>query len=153
MSEFGNVFKRVANWPRVVKSLIVLGADALLLPLSMWTAIGLRLGVWSFPQMHPWWVYLLFPVIGIPIFIRLGLYRAVIRHIEERALVSIALAVTISVWLFAGLLALLTLPAVPRGALIIFWLIAIIYIGASRFVRVPHCATSCIPMNAARSRC
>ena len=134
MSEFGNAFKRVANWPRVVKSLIVLGADALLLPLSMWTAIGLRLGVWSFPQMRPWWVYLLFPIVGIPIFIRLGLYRAVIRHIEERALVSIALAVTISVWLFAGLLALLALPAVPRGALIIFWLIAIIYIGASRFV-------------------
>lgn len=134
MTEIGNVFKRVANWPRVVKSLIVLGADALLLPLSMWTAIGLRLGVWSFPQLRPWWVYLLFPLVAIPIFIRLGLYRAVIRHIEERALVSIALAVTISVWLFAGLLALLALPAVPRGALIILWLIAIIYIGASRFV-------------------
>ena len=128
------MFKQIANWPRVAKRSVMLGADAVLLPLSMWTAIGLRLGVWSFPQMHPWWVYLLFPVIGIPIFIRMGLYRAVIRHIEERALVSIALAVTISVWLFAGLLALLGLPAVPRGALVIFWLIAIIYIGASRFV-------------------
>jgi FlaA1/EpsC-like NDP-sugar epimerase len=134
MKELGNVFKRVANWPRIAKSSVVLGADALLLPLSMWTAIGLRLGDWTFPQIRPWWTYLLFPVVAIPIFIRLGLYRAVIRHIEERALVSIALAVTISVWLFSGLLALLALPAVPRGALVIFWLIATIYIGASRFV-------------------
>ena len=51
-----------------------------------------------------------------------------------RALVAIALAVKISVWLFAGLLALLELPSVPRGALVICSLIAFIYIGAGRFL-------------------
>lgn len=128
------MLKRIANLPRIVKSLVILAADAALLPLALWTAIGLRLGAWSFPQMHPWWAYLLFPLISIPIFIRIGLYRAVIRHIEERALAAVAIAVTISVWLYAGLLALLELPAVPRGALVIVWLIAVIYIGASRFL-------------------
>jgi FlaA1/EpsC-like NDP-sugar epimerase len=124
----------IANLPRFAKRFVMLAADAALLSFSMWTAIGLRLGDWSFPQISPWWLYLLFPLIGIPIFIRMGLYRAVIRHIEDRALAVIALAVTISVWLFAGLLTLLQLPAVPRGALVIFWLIAVVYIGASRFV-------------------
>jgi FlaA1/EpsC-like NDP-sugar epimerase len=128
------MLKRVANLPRVAKRLVILAADFVLLPLALWTAIGLRLGVWSFPQMHPWWAYLLFPLLSIPVFIRVGLYRAVIRHIEERALVAVVVAVTISVWLYAGLLALLQLPAVPRGALVIVWLIAVIYIGASRFV-------------------
>ncbi|RDU96040.1 polysaccharide biosynthesis protein [Trinickia dinghuensis] len=128
------MLKRIANLPRVFKSLVILAADAVLLPLALWTAVGLRLGAWSFPQMHPGWIYLLFPLISIPIFIRVGLYRAVIRHIEERALIAVAVAVTISVWLYAGLLALLQLPAIPRGALVIVWLIAVIYIGASRFL-------------------
>lgn len=128
------MLKRIANLPRVTKRLVILAADFVLLPLALWTAIGLRLGAWSFPQTHPWWAYPLFPLLSIPIFIRVGLYRAVIRHIEERALVAVVVAVTISVWLYAGLLALLELPAVPRGALVIVWLIAVIYIGASRFL-------------------
>ena len=128
------MIKYVANLPRASKCLVIVAADTVLLPLSMWTAIGLRVGDWSFPQVGSWWVYLLFPAVGIPIFVRAGLYRSVIRHIEDRALVAIGLAVTISVWLFVGLLTLLQLPVIPRGALVIFWLIAGVYIYFSRFV-------------------
>jgi FlaA1/EpsC-like NDP-sugar epimerase len=128
------VIKYIANMPRVAKNLVMVAADAVLLPLSMWTAIGLRLGDWSFPQLHPVWVYLLFPLVGVPFFSQMGLYRAVVRHIEERTLLIIVLAVTFVVWGFAGLLALFQLPIVPRGALVICWLIAVLYILTSRFV-------------------
>lgn len=126
--------RRITQWPRSTKSAVVLSADAILLPLSFWTAIGLRLDVWSLPQIHAWWVYLLPPATAIPIFIRLGLYRAVVRYMEGRAMLTIGLGVTISVWLLAGLLSLLSQPPVPRGALLIYWLIAILYIGCSRFL-------------------
>lgn len=128
------MIKYVSNLPRMAKRLLILAADVVLLPLALWTAIGLRIGVWTFPQMHPWWTYFLFLLVAIPIFIRMGLYRAVIRHIEDRALLTIALAVTIATWLFAGLLTLLNLPSVPRGALVILWLLAVFYIGASRYL-------------------
>lgn len=127
-------FERVTSLPRTAKRGLMLLADSILLPLSLWTAIGLRLDDWRFPQLHAWWVYLLTAVVAIPIFIRLGLYHAVVRFIETRALIMIGVAVTISVWLFAGLLALLSLPSVPRGALLIYWMIAVLYIGSSRFL-------------------
>ncbi|VVE34925.1 polysaccharide biosynthesis protein [Pandoraea cepalis] len=125
---------KIIGLPRGVKTGLMLVADAILLPLSLWTAIGLRVDIWHFPQLHAWWVYLLTSIVAIPIFIRLGLYRAVVRYMETRALLMIGVAVTISVWLFAGLLALLTLPSVPRGALLVYWMIAVLYIGASRFL-------------------
>lgn len=112
----------------------MLAADALLLPLSLWTAIGLRLDMWNFPQLHAPWVYLLTSLTAIPVFIRLGLYRAVVRFIEERALLMIAVGVTISISLFVGVLTLLQLAPIPRGALAIYWCIAVLYICASRFL-------------------
>ncbi len=128
------MLKQIANLPRSIKSLVMLCADVLLLPFSLWTAIGLRLDIWQFPQLHAWWVYALPSLLAVPIFVRLGLYRAVVRYMETRALIMVMVAVTISVWLFAGTLVLLSLPPVPRGALLIYWLIAVLYIGSSRFL-------------------
>lgn len=128
------MINQIVSLPRPAKIFLMLAADAILLPLSLWTAIGLRLDTWSFPQMHAWWTYCIPPAVAIPLFIRIGLYRSVVRYMEGRALALIALGVTASVWLFAGLLALLNQPAVPRGALLIYWLIACIYIGSSRFI-------------------
>jgi len=128
------MIKHIADLPRSVKSLVMLSADALLLAFSLWTAIGVRTGMWQFPQLHAAWVYTLPSLIAIPVFIRMGLYRAVVRYLEMRALVVVTVAVSVSVCLFAGLLVLLTLPPVPRGALLIYWLLAIVYIASSRFL-------------------
>ncbi|WP_245753171.1 polysaccharide biosynthesis protein [Paraburkholderia sartisoli] len=109
-------------------------ADIILLPLSLWTAIGLRIDVWTFPQTPAWWVYLLPPLVTIPIFIRLGMYRAVVRYMEDRVLLMITAAITLAVMIFVGLLNLLGQPQVPRGAVLIYSMIAVIYVGASRFL-------------------
>ena len=128
------MLKYVTNLPRTIKSLVMVCMDALLLPFALWAAIGLRLDVWHFPQIYAWWVYPLASVAAIPIFIRLGLYRAVIRYIEARAMMMVVVAVTIAVCAFAVLLVFLTLPPVPRGALLIYWMMATLFIGGSRFL-------------------
>lgn len=124
---------KISSWPRQSKSLIILGADIFLLPMALWTSIALRLDDWHFQSSHPWWVYFLPSLIAAPIFIRMGLYRAVIRYLDDQAILTITVAVTIAVGLFAGLIAFLNLPIVPRGALLIFWVLAIAYICISRF--------------------
>lgn len=134
MKPFSHMIRYVANQPRLVKSLIMLIADIILLPLSLWTAIGLRIDVWTFPQTPAWWVYLLPPLVTIPIFIRLGMYRAVVRYMEDRVLLMITAAITLAVMIFVGLLNLLGQPQVPRGAVLIYSMIAVIYVGASRFL-------------------
>lgn len=128
------MIRKLAGLPRNAKSVLLLASDFLLLPAALWTAIGLRLDDWSFLQLEPWWIYFLSPVVAIPIFVRMGLYRAAIRYMEERAFLTIAAAVTFAVLLFSGILPLMLLEPVPRGALFIFWLMAIVYISISRFM-------------------
>ncbi|GAA5786395.1 polysaccharide biosynthesis protein [Chitiniphilus shinanonensis] len=127
------MMRRLTNLSRLEKSLIIIAADFFLLPLALWTSIALRLDNWNFESSHPWWIYFAPSVIAVPVFIRLGLYRAVIRYVEDRAILMIVLAVTIAVGLFSALVSFLNLPVIPRGALLIFWVLAIAYIVASRF--------------------
>ena len=128
------MIKNIVRLPRHVKSLVILCADFFLLPLALWSAIALRLDSVHFPAMNPWWMYFLPSVIGVPIFVRMGLYRAVIRYIEDRAILTIAAAVTASVLIFAGVLHIFALPNVPRGAMLIYWVVAVVYICMSRFL-------------------
>lgn len=74
------------------------------------------------------------PFLAIPIFIRLGLYRAVIRFMEDRVLVVVAGGTTLSVLLLAALAALTHSSGLSRGVLGIYWLLAIVYVGATRFL-------------------
>lgn len=124
----------IARLPRHLKSLVILCADIILLPLALWSAIAVRLDSFTLATTHPWWMYFLPSLIGIPIFVRLGLYRAVIRYIEDRAILTIAIAVTLSVLIFTAVVAIFGLPNVPRGAILVYWVLAIVYISGSRFL-------------------
>ncbi len=127
------MFKRTIGLRRTTKSLIILAADFVLLPLALWSAIALRMDNWHYPSQFSWWFFFLPSLIAVPIFIRFGLYRAVIRYIEDRAVLTIAAAVSIALLGFMAAIQLLQVAAIPRGSLIIFWLLAMSAIIASRF--------------------
>ncbi|WP_203563887.1 hypothetical protein [Deefgea sp. CFH1-16] len=119
--------------PRTTKSLLILALDFILLPLALWVAIALRLDDWSYPTQFAWWVFFLPSMIAAPIFIRFGLYRAVIRYIEDRAVLTIATAVSLALMGFVAAIQLLQITGIPRGSLVIFWLLAMAIIIISRF--------------------
>nr|WP_314898896.1 nucleoside-diphosphate sugar epimerase/dehydratase [uncultured Deefgea sp.] len=127
------MFKTAIALPRTVKSLIILAADFVLLPLALWAAIALRLDDWRYPIQFSWWVFLLPSIIAAPIFIRFGLYRAVIRYIEDKAVLTIATAVSFAVIAFVAAIQFFQISGIPRGSLVIFWLLATAIIIASRF--------------------
>lgn len=120
--------------PRKSKRFIMLASDLMLLPLAFWTATALRLGSW-FPDIRNlWWVLLLAPVITIPILIRASLYRAVVRYMEDKVIFVIFWGVTLSVLLLVAVVALAGVQEIPRSAFVIYWLIALLYIGGSRLL-------------------
>ncbi|SER06671.1 NDP-sugar epimerase, includes UDP-GlcNAc-inverting 4,6-dehydratase FlaA1 and capsular polysaccharide biosynthesis protein EpsC [Amphritea atlantica] len=82
-----------------------------------------------------WPAYLIAPVIAIPIFIKLGLYRAIIRYIGYRAQWTVIKAVSLAVlvWWVAVYLMALELNT-PRSVIFIFWLVAVLVIGGSRMM-------------------
>jgi len=83
----------LSNWllsrPRIVKRLITLAVDFLMIVASLWMAFSLRYSEFYLPLEKQLWIFLLAPIIAIPIFIKMGLYRAIIRYLGMRALWSI----------------------------------------------------------------
>ena len=116
------------------KQLIAVLADFVLLLLAFWSALALRFETWN-PDFSAYqWQMLSAPLLAIPIFIRLGLYRAVIRFMEERVVFVVAGGVTASVLLLAAGIALTHTTGLSRGVLAIYWLLAIVYVGVTRFL-------------------
>lgn len=120
--------------PRSQKQAIAVVVDLQLLVLAFWSALVLRFETFS-PDLAAYgWQMIAAPLLAIPIFVRLGLYRAVIRFMEDRVVFVVAGGVTLSVLLLVALVALTHGAGLSRGVLVIYWLLAIVYVGATRFV-------------------
>ena len=128
------MFKKFLKIPRTYKQLLAVVIDYVLLLTAFCSALALRFETW--PPLFPGygWQILVAPLLAIPIFIKLGLYRAVIRFMEDRVVFVIAGGVTLSVVLLAALIALTHTPMFSRGVLGIYWLLAIGYVGVTRFL-------------------
>jgi hypothetical protein len=66
--------------PRPVKGLVVVALDLVLSLFSVWVAFYLRVDQIGLPQLQQSYVYLLAPLLAIPLFVRFGLYRAIFRY-------------------------------------------------------------------------
>ena len=93
----------LVSWPRRYKRLLQVSADILLCWGALWLAFWVRLG--SDKLINPLgdhlWLFAAAPLIAIPIYIRSGMYRAVLRYLGNDALVTIFKAVTVSALLLA----------------------------------------------------
>ena len=115
--------------PRRHKQAIAVAADFALLMLAFWSALALRFETWN-PQLAGYgWQMLAAPLVAIPVFVRLGLYRAVTRFMEDRVVFVVAGGVTLSVLLVAAMAALTHSFGLSRGVLVIYWLLATFYVG------------------------
>jgi FlaA1/EpsC-like NDP-sugar epimerase len=120
--------------PRSVKRLLVIAVDIALALASVWMAFYLRLDQASLPQLQQRYVYLLSPLLAIPIFIRFGLYRAIFRYTGMAALATTAKAVALYAVLFFGALLFFKWEGVPRSAGLIQPILFLLLVGASRAV-------------------
>lgn len=131
------IVSRLNNMPRVWKRIILLAFDAVALSGALWAAFSLRYGTWTPPHtLDQFATIVTAPIIAIPVFIRMGLYRAVIRYLPERALWTIVQAVTIATVCWVVLVFLSEMAwrgIVPRSVPILYWALSIIAIGSSRF--------------------
>lgn len=87
--------KQLISLPRLGKQSLVILVDIFLISLALWLAFSIRLDQLHFPVGPQFIVYGLAILIGLPIFVRMGLYRAVFRFAGQHALWSIVRAVFI----------------------------------------------------------
>ena len=122
------------NLSRFQKQLVLLVFDSVALVAILLASFSIRLGYLYVPGSDLVWVVLATPFIAIPVFVRFGLYRAVIRYIGFKALWSIVQAVSLYalLWSLIGFMA--SVDGIPRSVILINWLLGIVIIGGSRMV-------------------
>lgn len=115
--------------------ILLLVLDCLLLPLALFSSVLLRLGGWwDYRLTQYWWLFLVLPLWTIPLLIHLGLYKAIIKYLDERVIYIVFIGVSISVLILVAVVSFFTIDALPRTSIVIFWILALTYIGASRFI-------------------
>ncbi len=119
--------------PRQRKAFILISADIFFAMFALWAAFSLRWGELYIPKGTEWYLFAVAPVIAVPIFVRMGLYRAIIRYIEIRALWTIIQATTLYALVFAFVLYESGIKGVPRTVLPLNWLNMMLLVGSSRF--------------------
>ncbi|WP_460139904.1 polysaccharide biosynthesis protein [Pseudomonas sp. S2_E01] len=126
---------RLLNLPRGSKRVLQLLVDVVLVWGALWLAFVVRLGIGR--PINPFedyaWLFMAAPIISIPIFMRLGLYRAVMRYFGNDALVSIFKAVTLSA-LVLTVYVYLYRPnvLVPRSLIFNYWWLSLLMVGGLR---------------------
>ncbi|WP_277962476.1 nucleoside-diphosphate sugar epimerase/dehydratase [Pseudomonas sp. RIT-To-2] len=122
--------------PRRHKRLIQVGADVGLVWGSLWLAFMVRLGIEDMynPIKVHFWLFICAPLIAIPLFIRFGMYRAVMRYFGNDALVAIVKAVSLSSLILAVVVYWYSNhnAVVPRSIIFNYWWLSLVIIGGLR---------------------
>ncbi len=122
--------------PRRYKRSIQVLTDVVLVWLALWMAFVVRLGIDEMInpiRMHPW-LFISAPLIAIPLFIRFGMYRAVMRYFGNDALIAIIKAVSLSSLILAVVVYWYSnhQNVVPRSIIFNYWWLSLITIGGLR---------------------
>ena len=115
------------------KRIISASVDIIGLLLIASLAISVRLGEPKFSLDSYWMAIVLLPLLALPVFITQGLYRAVVRYIGHRFAMTVFLSVSLSILLWMAAIYMLNLNY-PRSAIVITWLLALLYISGTRIV-------------------
>ncbi len=126
------MLKQVLGWPRPAKRTVVIVVDVILSLLATWSAYSLRLETLHWPQGDQWLVYLLGPLLSVPIFVRFGLYRAIFRYSGLDTLLTTAKAVASYALALIAVLLWLRWPVFPLTSGVLQPIIFFLLVSASR---------------------
>ena len=99
---------------------------------AMWLAFTLRLDTIHWPSGLQWLVYVMGPALALPIFIRMGLYRAIFRYTGMAALITTGKAVALYGAILLSILLVAQWEGVPRSVGVLQPVILLLMVGASR---------------------
>lgn len=136
---------------RRIKRTVTLLFDFIVITLALWVSFSLRLGEFYWPEGSVIWLFAVAPFIATPIFIKLGLYRAIIRYIGFHSLWVVVKAVSLYSLLITFFVVLANIEVVPRSVHIINWLVTLFVVGGSRML-VRWWLAGAVPANVSATR-
>ena len=128
--------KSIKSLPQGQKKFLALLFDLTASLFSVWLAFSFRYDSVRTPEGQEWIVYILAPLLMLPIFISTGLYRAIYRYHGFSAFLTILKAVGIYTFLLIILLLSLNIPGIPRSIVLLQPIIIFLITASSRaFIR------------------
>ncbi len=129
-----SIARQLAQLSPQAKVCVMIGGDAIFLPLCMLLSVALRMGsipdaVETAPLVQVVLALLTLPVLGAA-----GLYRTVVRYIDLRVLAAASGALAVVVLMVYGLALTFEVRVLPRSSLLIYWFVAFAYVVTSRFL-------------------
>ena len=118
------------------KRLLQVATDVVLVWGALWLAFIVRLGIddmYNPIKVHAW-LFVCAPLVAIPLFIRFGMYRAVMRYFGNDALIAIIKAVSLSSLILAVVVYWYSNheSVVPRSIIFNYWWLSLVIIGGLR---------------------
>ncbi len=133
-----NVVAAAGEWlvglPGRWKVLIAVVFDAAVVPLALWLAFWLRLGDPVAPTGKWGVLFIAAPLIALPVFAYVGLYRVVVRHLGQQVLWMVAKGVAMAVLAWALVTLLLRVSELPRSVIFIYGLLVFVMVSVGRLV-------------------
>jgi FlaA1/EpsC-like NDP-sugar epimerase len=128
---------RIVRTPRRWKRVVMIVIDSIALLAAIWGSYALRLSDWS-PAVTPerLALALLAVAVAVPVFVRLGLYRSVIRYLPEAAIWTILQAMMIATMCWVIVIFLTEMAGrgiVPRSVPVLYFALGTLLIGSTRF--------------------
>lgn len=127
-----SALKLLFNLSRPAKRAVSLLLDALFILIAYWGAWVVRIDAWSVFYQEAWLLFAIVLPVTLLAFVRLGLYRAVLRYMSSKVAVAILVGLGISVFtlVMAGFF---TNYYLPRTVPLIYAAFLLIFVGGSRF--------------------
>jgi FlaA1/EpsC-like NDP-sugar epimerase len=120
--------------PRETKRVVMATADAIAIPIALWAALALKFDRLD-PVLDRTFAYFVVAAASALFFFSvLGLYRAVVRFMGPKAILTVFAGVSLSVLVLAAFDRFFASHQIPLSAFGIYWALALPYVGGSRFV-------------------
>ena len=126
----------LVHLPRPLKRAALICFDFVGLAIAIWLSYCLRYSAIFIPGTRQLLLMAAGPVIAIPIFVRMGLYRAVIRYMPERAIWTMLRAMSLAALGWVCLVFVAEMAGtglVPRSVPFLYWLVGGLIVVGSRF--------------------
>ena len=102
-STIQRILEMLLNLSRGRKRIVMFAADLVFIPLMMYVALSLKGDAWVAPTPPVVRALLVATVISMPLFARIGLYRAVIRYMGPRAALVVTSGIAATTLILLGL--------------------------------------------------
>lgn len=132
-----SIRERLIEIPRLWKRVLMIGIDIAALMVALWASYAIRLAQWL-PALTTERLVLAVcaAAVAIPIFIKLGLYRSVIRYLPDAAIWTILRAMLMATMSWVIIIFLIEMAGqgiVPRSVPFLYFVLGTLLIGGIRF--------------------